>query len=199
MKKRFALLTLVSLFTLMFSVSFAAAACVDEDQDRYYSDDGEGCTKADLPLGNKGIEERRCDFATIDIEDIAQPDANKVYNPDIAGATIQGNKINPGTIEKADNGVDENCDGEDGKLIAGDDGNNKDLADIITKAITILSGLAGIISALIITYGGILWATAAGEEEKIQKAKKAIIGAIIGAVIALSAYFIVNYFVEKFV
>lgn len=52
-----------------------------------------------------------------------------------------------------------------------------------------VSGLAGILSALflvIIIYGGWLWMTARGNEEQVGKAKRIIVGSIIGIVIIIS-------------
>jgi len=41
-------------------------------------------------------------------------------------------------------------------------------------------------------YGGFLYITAAGKEENTGKAKKVLFGAVIGLVIAMAAYGIVN-------
>jgi len=53
-----------------------------------------------------------------------------------------------------------------------------------------------------IIYSGIKWMTAGGNEEKIDKARKRIIGATIGFIVVLSAYiittFVYNYFDAKF-
>ncbi|MCT4592614.1 MAG: pilin [Candidatus Gracilibacteria bacterium] len=188
---------------ILFLLSFilftplCTAECVDQDKDRFYADDGFGCEEEDLGLGSKGMEELRCDFATIDVEDPEQPDANKVYNPDIAGKkTIKGNTINPNQIEKMDNGIDENCDSEDGQLGFG--GEDKDLGSMIDKIATILGNLVGGISVIIVIWGGIMFATAAGDEERTAKAKKAIIGALIGAIIGFLAPFIVGYVITNF-
>lgn len=45
-------------------------------------------------------------------------------------------------------------------------------------------------------YGGFLYVTAAGKEENTAKAKKILIGAVIGLVIAMGAYGLVNTFIK---
>lgn len=192
------ILTLISIFTFTFVLvlPLAVADCVDNDRDRYYADDGAGCAQEDLPIGAKGIEEARCNFLTISTQDSNQPEANLVYNPDIAGATVNGRNINPGAIEVVDNGIDENCDGKDGKIISA---NTKNADEVIQNVINILGYyVLGPLCVLIVTWGGIMYATAAGNEEKMSKARKAIIGALIGAVIGFSAPTIVSYFLDKF-
>ncbi|OGF25672.1 hypothetical protein A2303_06755 [Candidatus Falkowbacteria bacterium RIFOXYB2_FULL_47_14] len=62
---------------------------------------------------------------------------------------------------------------------------------------TILTGflsLLGIIFIVLIIYGGYNWMTAAGEEQKVEKAKDTIKRAVIGLIIIVAAYSI-TYFV----
>ena len=46
---------------------------------------------------------------------------------------------------------------------------------------------------LLIIYGGILWMTAMGKENQVEKAKNIIIQAVIGLVIVLAAYAITSF------
>ncbi len=61
----------------------------------------------------------------------------------------------------------------------------------ITKVLenirNVLYGIATFIVVIMIIWAGILYMTAAGDPEKISKAKKALIGAIIGGGIAVIA------------
>ena len=68
----------------------------------------------------------------------------------------------------------------------------------IIAAIIIRSVLAliGIVFVVLVLYAGFLWMTAAGEEDKISKAKKLLYDGVIGLVIILSAYSI-TYFIFK--
>ena len=51
----------------------------------------------------------------------------------------------------------------------------------------------GILAVIIILWGGFLWMTAAGDDSKVDKAKKLIISGIVGIVIILAAYIIANF------
>lgn len=57
------------------------------------------------------------------------------------------------------------------------------------------AGLAfiGVVFMILIIYGGILWMTARGNEQQVEKAKDLIYSAVIGLIIVLSAYAITNY------
>lgn len=60
---------------------------------------------------------------------------------------------------------------------------------------TVLSFL-GIIAVGLIIWAGFNWMTAAGNEEKIEKAKKTLTAAVIGLVIILAAWGLANFLVE---
>jgi len=65
------------------------------------------------------------------------------------------------------------------------------------NVIRIALGFLGIIAVGLIIYAGWLYMTAAGEEEKIEKAKKILINAIIGLVIILSAFGITTFIMSR--
>lgn len=64
---------------------------------------------------------------------------------------------------------------------------------IIAKIIRVALGFLGIVAVVFILYGGFLWMTSAGDEEKIAQAKKVIINATIGIAIILAALGIVQF------
>jgi len=76
----------------------------------------------------------------------------------------------------------------------------QDIRVTIARIINVFFGLLGAIAVVIILYAGFIWMTAQGVAEKIEKAKKILIGAVIGLVIALSAFaissFIINSLIE---
>lgn len=67
---------------------------------------------------------------------------------------------------------------------------------MVATVITAFFSVLGIIFVSLMVYAGYNWMTAAGEEEKVTKAKDTIRRAIIGLIITLSAYAI-TYFVFK--
>ncbi len=74
-----------------------------------------------------------------------------------------------------------------------------DIRVIIARIIQAALGLMGIVVVVLIIYGGFLWMTAGGDEEKIGKAKKTIINAVIGLAIILSSYAITQFIVTRLI
>ncbi len=70
---------------------------------------------------------------------------------------------------------------------------NADLPGMIGKVLGTVLGFTGTIFFVLVVYAGLMWMTAAGNEERIKKAKQILIGALIGLVIILSAYAITQF------
>lgn len=68
-----------------------------------------------------------------------------------------------------------------------------DLVTIIGRIINVALGFLGIILLVLMLYAGFVWMTAAGDAEKIAKAKKIITNALIGLVIIASAWAITSF------
>lgn len=51
----------------------------------------------------------------------------------------------------------------------------------------------GIIFFLLVVYAGLLWMSASGNDSKVEKAKDVLISAVVGLIIVVSAYAIVNF------
>jgi hypothetical protein len=64
--------------------------------------------------------------------------------------------------------------------------------DIIQNVINFGLAVAGGVAMLLLVVGGFLYVTAAGDESRIEKAKKTIKGAIIGIIFILLSGIIVN-------
>ncbi len=64
---------------------------------------------------------------------------------------------------------------------------------VVTNIIQIFLGFLGFIALVIIIYGGFVWMTSGGNQEKINKAKGILKSAIIGLVIILSSYIITSF------
>ena len=69
-------------------------------------------------------------------------------------------------------------------------------ADLIGAIVKASLGIIGALAILVIVYGGVLYITSAGNEENIKKAKTAVTGAVIGLVVALLAYVIVDFVIK---
>jgi uncharacterized membrane protein YjgN (DUF898 family) len=67
---------------------------------------------------------------------------------------------------------------------------------IAGKIINALLGVVGIIMVILFIYGGFLWMTAGGNEERVKKATQVLSRAVIGLIIILLAYSI-SYFVMQ--
>lgn len=68
-----------------------------------------------------------------------------------------------------------------------------DLRTTVTNIINWVLGLLGIVAVIMILYGGFMWLTAGGSEDRITSAKKIISAAVVGLVIILLAWAIVNF------
>ncbi len=69
----------------------------------------------------------------------------------------------------------------------------RDPREIAAAVIKVMLGFLGIIAVVIILLGGFKWMTAAGNEDKIDEAKKLIMAGVIGLVIILASYGIANF------
>lgn len=63
--------------------------------------------------------------------------------------------------------------------------------------IQVILAFLGVILTVIIVYAGILWMTAGGNSEQVDKAKGWLKNGIIGLVLVLSAYAIASYAINK--
>ncbi|HPF31102.1 MAG TPA: hypothetical protein PLO25_02215 [Candidatus Saccharibacteria bacterium] len=73
------------------------------------------------------------------------------------------------------------------------------LGDIIRKIINTLMFLLGSVSVLMIIYGGIRYTISGGNTENVVVAKNTILYAVIGLVVAIMAYAIVNFVVQALI
>jgi len=92
-------------------------------------------------------------------------------------------------------------------LAAGDEGTigevaglgEEDLTAVIARIIRAILGFLGIVAVVIILWGGFLWMTSGGSDEKVGKARKFIIMGIIGLAIVLAAYAIASFVITSLV
>ncbi len=72
-----------------------------------------------------------------------------------------------------------------------------DLNTTMKKVINMLLYIVGLVSVISIIIGGILYTTSVGDQSKIQTAKNTIMYAVIGLVVAILAFAIVNFVISN--
>ena len=75
----------------------------------------------------------------------------------------------------------------------------KDIREGVMAIIQVLLGFLGIIAIVIVLYGGFVWMTAGGNEEKVSSAKKIITAGIIGLVIIFVSYAIATFVINQLI
>lgn len=68
-----------------------------------------------------------------------------------------------------------------------------DIRDQIRELLNIALGFLGVAGVIVTMYGGALWMASAGDDEKVEKAKKTIVSGLIGLVIIGISWTIVSY------
>lgn len=69
---------------------------------------------------------------------------------------------------------------------------------VIGRVIMIVLIIAAIISLFFLIYGGIKWILSGGDKTAVEAARNHIVAAIVGLVISLLAYFIINIVLSLF-
>ena len=75
----------------------------------------------------------------------------------------------------------------------GDPFTNQDLMETVQTILTAVIGIVGILAVIMIVYGGIQYTMSAGDAGKVKKAKDTILYGVIGIIVALLAFAIVNF------
>ena len=68
---------------------------------------------------------------------------------------------------------------------------------IFTSIVNVALFLIGAISVIMIVYGGIRYTTSGGNDKNVTAAKDTILYAVVGLVVAILAYAIVNFVITK--
>ena len=68
---------------------------------------------------------------------------------------------------------------------------------MINTVINVILAIVGVVAVFMIIFGGIQYSTSAGDSGKVKKAKDTILYGIIGLVIALLAFAIVNFVLDQ--
>ena len=75
---------------------------------------------------------------------------------------------------------------------------NTSPADILKNTLNWVATIVAIVSALVIVIAGIMWATAGGDEDRQGNARKLLISGVVGLIIALAAWGLVNVVIGLF-
>ena len=84
-----------------------------------------------------------------------------------------------------------------GGVNAVDPGGSGDFENLITTIVNILLFLIGLLSVIMIIYGGFRFVTSGGSAESVKAAKNTILYAIVGLVVAIMAFAVVNFVLDK--
>ena len=82
---------------------------------------------------------------------------------------------------------------ENQKIEAGCDDRSKEGMSRITNIINVAIGLAGLIAVVVVVFGGQRYLTSAGEPGKVKQAKDMILYGVIGLVVTILSWAIVNF------
>src|SRR3989339_744157 len=74
---------------------------------------------------------------------------------------------------------------------------SRSLRDTIGGVVNIILGFLGILTTLIILFGGFKWMTSQGNTEKVDEAKKLIGAGVVGLVIVLTAYAVSRFVLSE--
>ncbi len=77
------------------------------------------------------------------------------------------------------------------------EGTEADATALVANFVNVLMTISGIVFLLIIVYGGFLYMTAGGQEDRIKKAKRMLVSGIIGVIIITSSFAISFYVFQK--
>ncbi|MGB3024166.1 MAG: pilin [Candidatus Saccharimonadales bacterium] len=86
---------------------------------------------------------------------------------------------------------------KEGVTAVGGGDNSTSLTDLIKSVINILLYIGGVIAVIMIIIGGIKYITSNGDTGQVTSAKNTIMYAIIGLVVAIIAFAIVNWVIES--
>ncbi len=80
----------------------------------------------------------------------------------------------------------------------GSSANQNDLKNFIKTIVDVLLFLLGAIAVIMIIIGGIRYTTSNGDSSQVTSAKNTILYAVVGLVVAILAYAIVNFVITSF-
>ena len=101
--------------------------------------------------------------------------------------------VSPVSLPVYADAKDEVKKGADMTNSGGGGGSNQNLPDIITTIINVMLFIAGALAVIMIIYGAIRFMTAHGNEKQVESARLIVTYSVIGLIIAILAYALVNF------
>ena len=187
-----ALFLVLGLFALPTgALAGGGGGCEDKDQDGYYIQE---CPDR---LDYEGTEIAVCDCVNLTPGSGCATDDEllTIFSKLDQASGKRGRQFNPGVPDIPSNGIDEDCTAGDTQ-VAGQGALS--LGDLIQTGISFLSAIVAGVSTLVLIWAAIMYATAAGEEEKTRKARKAMIGAVVGLIVGLLAPQLIGMITDQF-
>jgi hypothetical protein len=86
-----------------------------------------------------------------------------------------------------------------GVTASGGKSSKTDVPGLIQTVVNVLLFLLGAIAVIMIVIGGIKYTTSNGDSSAVTSAKNTILYAVVGLIVALMAYAIVNFVIDKFI
>ncbi|MFA6537609.1 MAG: pilin [Patescibacteria group bacterium] len=77
--------------------------------------------------------------------------------------------------------------------------NSASVPDIVANVIKFVMAIVGMVMLVLTVYAGVLWMTAGGSVENIEKAKKLLKNAVIGLILIMAAYTVTDFAVVNIV
>jgi len=87
----------------------------------------------------------------------------------------------------------------DGLKATGGTSSKTSVADIFKTIVNVLLFVIGAISVIMIIVGGIKYTTSNGDSSSVTSAKNTIMYAVVGLLVSMFAYAIVNFIVTRFI
>lgn len=80
-----------------------------------------------------------------------------------------------------------------------DPDNNSDLVGNITAILNAIIGVLGLVCVVVMIIGGINYMTSSGDTSKVKKAKDTILYGLIGLIVCVLAFAIVNFVIVNII
>lgn len=128
--------------------------------------------------------------------------SNKIKTLAAGSASVVATAINAGSASAIDFTCPDGKKSTDGTLNGcsgmNNNYNNNNIMSTIQTIINVIIGIIGFVAVIVIILGGFQYTTSAGDAGKVKKAKDTILYGIIGLVVAILAFAIVNFVLGSF-